>query len=69
MLTVLFFVLMIVVFGRIAFIACKFTWGFTKVLLTLVFLPVILMAIMFVGLFWWALPILLLIGAISAFVK
>ena len=50
MLDILFYVLLFVVFGRIAFFAFKLAWGFTKVLFTLILLPFTLLFAVFSGL-------------------
>ena len=67
MLTILFFILMAVIFGRLAFFAIKLAWGFTKVLFTLIFLPIILISIFIGGLIQLAFPILIIVGIISLF--
>ncbi len=65
MLDLLFYVLMFVIFGRIAFFAVKLAWGFTKVLVYLVFLPFILFIAIISGFISWVLPILVIIGILS----
>lgn len=67
MLTTIFLILMAAIFGRMAFYAFKLTWGFTKVLFTLIFLPVILIFALLGGLIQIAFPVLLIIGIISLF--
>lgn len=67
MLELLFVGLMILIFGRIAIFAIKLTWGFTKVLFVLIFLPLILLFALIVGLIKLAFPILIIIGIISLF--
>lgn len=62
MLSFLFTLLMIVVFGKILFFAIKATWGIAKIIFTLVFLPVILIALVLSGLAFIALPVLIVIG-------
>lgn len=65
MLDIIFYVLLFVVFGRIAFFAFKLAWGFTKILFTLIFLPFALLFAVFSGLLSLALPALIIIGIIS----
>ena len=65
MLTFIFICLMFVIFGKLIGLAFKMTWGITKVLFTLVFLPVILIALAIGGLVTIALPILIVVGIIS----
>ncbi|MBO5609312.1 MAG: hypothetical protein J5929_02900 [Eubacterium sp.] len=49
MLTLIFLILMFVFFGNMLTIAIKLTWGFAKIFLGLIFLPIILIVIAFVG--------------------
>lgn len=67
MLTVLFMILMLVVFGKIFGFALKATWGITKIIFSIVLLPVFLIALVFMGLIWIAFPVLIVIGLISLF--
>lgn len=64
MITALFIICMIGIFGKIAFFALKATWGLTKVLFTLLFLPAILIIVAVSGLISIAFPVLLLIGGV-----
>ncbi len=65
MLTLIFAVLMLVVFGKLIVLAVRATWGITKVLFTIIFLPVILICMVAGGLLYIALPVLIIIGIIS----
>lgn len=65
MLTLLFVILMVAVFGKLLVFALKASWGIAKILLTVVFLPVILVVMAFVGLMSLALPVLLVVGAFT----
>ena len=67
MLELLFAVLMITIFGKLFIFGVKATWGITKILVTVVFLPLILIGLVVGGLISLALPMLLIIGAISMF--
>lgn len=64
MLTLIFACLMVWIFGKLIWIAFKMTWGITKVLFNLVFLPIILIALVIGGLVSVALPVLIIIGII-----
>ena len=64
MLTLIFACLMVWIFGKLIWIAFKMTWGITKVLFNLVFLPIILIALVIGGLVSVALPVLIIIGVI-----
>lgn len=65
MLELLFTICMIWIFGKLFFFGIRAAWGITKILLTVVFLPVILIAMVIGGLIYAAFPILLVIGLIS----
>ena len=56
---------MFVVFGKIAMLALKGAWGMTKVLVTLIFLPIILIGMLFKGLIVIAIPALIIFGAVA----
>lgn len=62
MLTILFLLLMIVVFGKLVWLAIRAAWGITKVLFSIVFLPIILIILALSGLMVVALPILIIVG-------
>lgn len=65
MLELLFGILMLVVFGKLFIFGMKATWGITKFLVMIVFLPLGLIAMVLGGLFTLALPVLILIGLVS----
>ncbi|MDD7176420.1 MAG: hypothetical protein PUI69_00600 [bacterium] len=67
MLTVLFIIMMLVVFGKMFGFALKATWGITKIIFSIVLLPIFLIALVFMGLMWVALPVLIVIGLVSFF--
>lgn len=67
MLELLFAVLMITIFGKLFVFGMKATWGITKILVTVVFLPLILIGLVLGGLVSLALPILLVVGIVSMF--
>ncbi len=64
MLTLLFVICMIAVFGKLAVLALRGAWGLTKIIFSLVFLPLILIGMVIKGLIVLALPALLIFGAI-----
>ena len=66
MLELLFSVMMIVI-GKLFVFGMKATWGITKILVTVVFLPLILIGLVLGGLVSLALPILLVVGIVSMF--
>lgn len=65
MLTLLFVILMFGVFGKLIVFAFRATWGVTKILFTIVLLPIVLICMVIGGLITFALPILLIIGAMT----
>jgi len=67
MLEFLFLILMIIVFGKLFVFGVKATWGITKFLVTVLFLPLILTALFLGGLVSLALPILVVVGVFSMF--
>ena len=69
MLSLLFTIFFFMIFGKMIGFAFRATWGIFKVLMYLVFLPLILVAMVFGGLVYIALPILLVVGLASLFVK
>lgn len=65
MLTCLLLIMLLVVFGNIGIFALKATWGLTKFIFTLVFLPLIIVGCIFSGLFVLAIPLLVVAGVAS----
>ena len=65
MLNFLFTILMIVVFGKLIGFAIRATWGISKVIVTLVLLPMILIVLVLGGLLSIAFPILVIVGLIA----
>lgn len=65
MLTILFIILMIAVFGKLGFTALKAAWNITAVILLLVVLPIALIVFVIVGLIKLAIPILAVVGLVS----
>ncbi len=63
--TLLFSIMMILIFGKILLFSIRAAWGFSKVIVSLVMLPIGLMLLVVVGLIKLALPILLIVGIIS----
>ena len=65
MLELLFTILMFVVFGKILIFAFRATWGISKILFSVVLLPLFLIVLVFSGLIALALPILIVVGIVS----
>ena len=68
MITLIFSILMIAVFGRLLMFAIRLAWGALKVVLSLVFLPAALILFFIKGLFTVAFPVLIVVGLISLFI-
>ena len=64
MLTLIFVILMIGIFGKMVGFAFRATWGLTKVLFNLILLPVFLIGLVIAGLMYIALPILIIVGIV-----
>ena len=64
MLTILFFILFFAVFGGIIKFAFMAAWGLLKVLVFLIFLPLILIGLLIGGLVTFAIPILAIVGIV-----
>ena len=67
MLNLLFAILMIMVFGKLIGFAIRAAWGISKVIVTLVFFPLILIGLVLGGLIYLALPILIVVGLVTLF--
>ena len=64
MLTILFAICMIWIFGKILIFGIRAAWGISKLLLAVVLLPFILIGMVLGGLVFLAFPLLLVIGII-----
>jgi len=65
MITLLFCILMIVVFGKLTMLAIRAAWGITKIMVCLVFMPLVLIGLLCAGLIYIAFPLLLIGGLVS----
>ena len=64
---VIIFYFSVCIFGKLFFFGMRAAWSISKLLITIVFLPVILLGMVFGGLLYLAFPILLIIGILSLF--
>ena len=62
MLSLLFAICMIWVFGKLFVFGLKAAWGISKFLVTVVLLPLVLIVMVVGGLIYIAFPILLIVG-------
>ena len=67
MLSFVFTILMFIVFGKLLIFAIKAAWGVSKIVVSLVLLPLFLVGLVLKGLITLALPILIVIGFIVLF--
>ena len=65
MMTLLFLILFFSVFGKLASFAFRATWSMVKIFLFVFFLPAIILVMVFGGLIYIALPVLLIVGIVS----
>ncbi len=65
MLSLLFIICMFGVFGKLFFFGLRAAWGISKFVLTIVFLPLILVGLVVGGLITIAFPILIVVGIIA----
>lgn len=65
MLLAIFIILMLGVFGKLIGVAFKMTWGLLKVFGFLIILPAALIIAAVCGLFYIAIPVLIVIGVVS----
>lgn len=56
---------MIWIFGKILFFGIKAAWGISKLLITVVLLPLVLIVMVISGLIYIAFPILLVVGIVA----
>lgn len=65
MLKLIFIILMFLVFGKILGFAIKAAWGLSKIIVSVVLLPLFLIGLVIKGLIGIALPILVIVGIFS----
>ena len=65
MLTILMMIMFFAVFGKLLVFAFKVGWGMLKIAAYLIFLPAIVLMLIFGGLFYVALPILIIAGIVG----
>lgn len=67
MLTLLFVILLIIIFAKILMFAVKAAWGISKVIASVVLLPLFLVVLVLKGLIGLAFPILIIVGIVALF--
>lgn len=68
MFDIIFFILMLVVFGKILGFALKAAWGISKIIVSIILLPLFLILLVLKGLLIIAFPVLIVVGLVSLFV-
>ncbi len=68
MLMFIFVIMMFLIFGKLFLFAIKAAWGISKVICTVVLLPLVLIGLVVMGLIQLVLPVLAIVGIISLFV-
>ena len=69
MLTIIMMIMFFAVFGNLIGFAFRVGWGMFKIAAYLVFLPAIVLMMIFGGLFYIALPILVIAGIVGMTVR
>ena len=62
MLNFIFSIMMAVIFGRLLAFSVRFAWGIGRLLVTLLFMPLLLIGLAVRGLMYIAIPVLILVG-------
>ena len=65
MLTLIFSIAMIAIFGKLIWLAVKLAWGAASVILSLVLLPGMIIAAFALGLVKLAIPVLAVVGIVA----
>lgn len=65
MLTIIFSIAMIAIFGKLIWLAVKLAWGAASVILSLVLLPGMIIAAFALGLVKLAIPVLAIVGIVA----
>ena len=68
MLTAIYLIVSLIVFFKLIGFLLRVTWGAAKLIVGLIFWPVIILAAVF-GIIWLALPILILIGILTSLIR
>lgn len=65
MLTMLFMFFLCAIFGKLFIFAIRAAWGITRILLSIVFLPLTIAGLFFAGAVSLAIPLLIVVGIIT----
>ena len=65
MISLLFCILMLAIFGKLAVFAFRAAWGVTKIMVCFVLAPLFFIVLLISGLVYIAFPILIIVGVIG----
>ena len=65
MFSLIFAILMMAVFGEYNWIAGRLAWGLWKIVITIIFFPILMVILALSGLVMLAIPILIVVGIIA----
>lgn len=65
MFTLLFTILTFIIFGKLLIFAVRASWGLARILVTVVFFPLVLIVLVVAGVIYLAVPLLLIAGVVS----
>ena len=69
MITIISLVLFFIIFGKIMMFALKLGWGILKIVAYLIFLPAVILLMIFGGLLYIAIPLLIAVGLMTMIPK
>ena len=65
MFSLIFAILMMAVFGEFIWIAGRLAWGLWKIVMSIIFFPILMVILTLSGLIMLAIPILIVVGIIA----
>jgi hypothetical protein len=65
MVTLIFGLLLILICGKLLWFAIKAAWGLSKIIVSVVLFPVLLIGMVCMGLIYLAFPILVIVGVVA----
>lgn len=65
MFTLIFTILTFIIFGKLLIFAVKASWGLARILVTVIFMPLVLIMLVVAGFLYLAVPLLLIAGVVS----
>ena len=65
MIDLIFTIAMLIVFGKLLILALKCAWSITKIICTIILLPLLLVLLVFAGMFYVAAILLVIVGVLA----